>query len=139
MTKEELLKELQTGMYIALKPSDTHGIGVFAIVDIPKGCRNIFSIETGEWIKISFAEAATLPEHSREFIETYYLYDDGHYFIPGHGCKVIDMANYLNHSATSNIISIEEGRWFEAIRDIKKGEELFIDYGKIVEVEGYST
>jgi SET domain-containing protein len=125
---------LQHEMFVALKPSATHGIGVFAITDIPKGTRNIFSKETGGWIKLSLEEAEQLPEHSREFIGTYYLYDEQQYYIPDHGCKVMDMANYLNHSHTPNIISVEEGKWFEALRDISKGEELFINYEKIVDI-----
>jgi SET domain-containing protein len=139
MTKQELLHELQHQTWVALKPSATHGIGVFAIRDIPKGTRNIFSKDTGGYILVSFAEAEQLPPHARNFIETYYLYNETHYFIPSHGCKIMDMANYLNHSSTPNIVSVEEGLFFESIRDIKKGEELFVDYGEIVEgVEEYN-
>ncbi len=138
MTKQELLQELQHETYVTLKPSTTHGIGVFAIRDIPKGCRTIFSKDTGNYIQLSMAEVDKLPAHSKDFIETYYLYDADHYFIPTHGCKIMDMANYLNHSSSPNIISVEEGVWFEAIRDIKEGEELFVDYGGIVAgAEGY--
>jgi SET domain-containing protein len=43
--------------------------------------------------------------------------------------------NFLNHSDTPNVISINEGEFFEAIRDIKEGEELVIDYGEIVDGE----
>ena len=138
MTKQQLLQELQHETYAALKPSALHGIGVFAVRDIPKGCKNIFSKETGEWILLGMEEVAQLPAHSKDFIETYYLYDDAYYFVPAHGCKVMDMANYLNHSNTPNLISVQDGLFFEAIRDIKEGEELLIDYGSIVDgVEDY--
>lgn len=138
MTKEELLQELKHETFVALQPSGIHGIGVFAITDIPKGCRTLFSKNTGGWITLSFEEAEQLPAHSREFIETYYLYDEENYFIPDHGCKVMDMASYLNHSATPNIQSVNHGECFEALRDIKAGEELVVDYGEIVEgVEEY--
>ncbi len=137
MTKQELLTELRAEMFVCLKPSATHGIGVFALTDIPKGTKNLFSKDTGDWITLSFAEVAALPEHSREFIETYYLYDNENYFIPAHGTRVMDMASYLNHSSHPNIVSVEEGKWFEAIRDISKGEELLVDYGMIADVEGY--
>jgi SET domain-containing protein len=133
MTKQELLQELQHETWVALQPSAVHGIGVFAICDIPKGCSTIFSKETGEWIELSMAEAEQLPAHTREFIETYYLYDEHNYFIPAHGCKIMDMANYLNHSDKPNIISVAEGASFIALRDIKKGEELLVDYKAIVE------
>ena len=135
MTKEELLRELQQETYVMLKPSGIHGIGVFAIRDIPKGCRKMFSKDAGGWIRLSFSEVEELPEHARNFIETYYLFDETHYFIPGHGCKIMDMASYLNHSSSPNIVSVNEGEYFEAMRDIRPGEELFVDYGVIAGVE----
>lgn len=132
MTKEELLQELQHETWVALQPSPVHGIGVFALCDIPKGCKTIFSKNTGGWLKLSFEEVEQLPAHSKDLVETYYLYDSEQYFIPDHGCKVMDMANYLNHSSTPNIISVADGEYFEALRDIAKGEELLVNYGTIV-------
>ncbi len=137
MTKETLLKQLQQDTYVMLKPSPVHGIGVFAIRDIPKGCRTIFSSGVGEWIKLPIKEVEALPAHSRSLIETYCLYDEENYFVPDYGFKLMDLVLYLNHSATPNIISINEGEQFEALRDIKEGEEVLINYGSIVEVEGY--
>lgn len=133
MTKEELLNELKQETYASLKPSSIHGIGVFALCAIPKGCQTIFSKNTGGWITLSFAEAEQLPAHSKGFIETYYLYDAEHYFIPDHGCKVMDLASYLNHSNNPNLISVMDGAYFETIRNIQAGEELLIDYGSIVD------
>jgi len=138
MNKAELIHELQEEMMITLKPSGVHGIGVFAACDIPKGYKTLFSRNTGGWILLSFAEAEKLPPQAKEYIETYYLYDQENYFIPDYGCKIMDMANYLNHSNNPNIVSVNEGEYFETLRDIKQGEELFVDYGEIVEgVESY--
>ncbi|HEX2848803.1 MAG TPA: SET domain-containing protein [Chitinophagaceae bacterium] len=137
MTRDELLHELSQETYAALKPSAVHGIGVFAIRDIPKGCRTIFSRNVGEWVKLPVAEVEKLPEHSRSLIETYCLYDETDYYVPDYGFKVMDIVNYLNHSSDPNIISVNDGEYFEAVKDIPAGEELFVNYGKIVEVEGY--
>jgi SET domain-containing protein len=137
MTRDELLHELSQETYAALKPSAVHGIGVFAIRDIPKGCRTIFSRNVGEWIKLPIAEVEKLPEHSRSLIETYCLYDETDYYVPDYGFKVMDIVNYLNHSSDPNIISVNDGEYFEALKDIPAGKELFVDYGEIVEVEGY--
>ena len=137
MTKEELLKELSEETYVALKPSAVHGIGVFAITDIPKGCRDLFSKNVGNWIKVSIADVEKLPPHSRSLIETYCLYDEENYFVPDYGFKVMDLVNYLNHSSTPNIISVNDGEYFEAIVDIPAGDELLINYDEIVEAEGY--
>ena len=137
MIKEQLLNQLHADTYVMLKPSPVHGIGVFAIRDIPKGCRTIFSQGVGEWIKLSFAEVEQLPEHSRNLIETYCLYDDENYFVPDYGFKLMDLVLYLNHSAEPNVASVNEGEYFEALKDIKIDEELLVNYGSIVEVEGY--
>ena len=133
MTKEELLKELSHETYAALKPSAVHGIGVFAIRNIPKGCRTIFSRGVGEWIRLSMGDVEKLPEHSRSLIETYCLYDEDHYYVPDYGFKVMDIVNYLNHSSVPNIISVNDGEIFEALTDIPAGTELLVDYTKIAE------
>lgn len=137
MTKDQLLKELSANTWVMIRPSPIEGIGVFALQDIPKGCREMFSkpADDDEWINVSKKEVAALPVHARALIENYCLYDEQDYFIPGNGFKKMDLVNFLNHSDTPNIISINEGEFFEATRDIKKGEELLIDYGEIVDGE----
>ncbi|OSZ77843.1 hypothetical protein CAP36_15925 [Chitinophagaceae bacterium IBVUCB2] len=139
MPHKKLLEELQTETYVTLKGSPIHGIGVFAIMNIPKGTRNIFSKGMGEWIKVPISEVENLPEHSRSLIETYCLFDEENYFVPEYGFKMIDPVIYLNHSSTPNIISINDGEEFEAIVDILPGQELLINYGSIVDgMEGYN-
>jgi SET domain-containing protein len=133
MTKEQLLQELSHETYVALKPSAVHGIGVFAIVDIPKGCRKIFSKGVGEWVKLPIADVEKLPGHSRSLIETYCLYDEDHYYVPDYGFKVMDIVNYLNHSSAPNIASVNEGEDFEAMVDIPAGTELLVDYTRLAD------
>jgi SET domain-containing protein len=133
MNKEALLKELANSTYVMIKPSPLHGIGVFAIRAIPKGTKNIFSKGVGDWIKVSKEEVGTLPQHSKDLIENHCLFDEDFYFIPDYGFKLVDLVIYLNHSETPNVISLNDGEEFEAIRDIACGEELLVDYGTIVE------
>jgi len=133
MKKEALLKQLQSQTYVMIKPSPLHGIGVFAIRDIPKGTKNIFSEGFGDWIQVSKEEVEALPKHSRDLIENHCLFDDNNYFIPEYGFKLVDLVIYLNHSDTPNVISLNEGEQFEALIDIKEGQELLVDYGTIVE------
>jgi SET domain-containing protein len=132
MDKHTLLKELRDNLFIMLKPSRIAGIGVFAIADIKKGQRNIFSNDKSEWLKISREEIATLPQHSQKVVENYCLYDDENYYVPENAFKVVDLVMFLNHSDDPNIISINDGEDFEAIKDIPEGTELLIDYGGIV-------
>jgi SET domain-containing protein len=133
MNKEALLNELANTTYVMIKPSPLHGIGVFAIRDIPKGTSNIFSKGVGDWIKVSKEEVDALPQHSKDLIENHCLFDEDFYFIPDYGFKLVDLVIYLNHSETPNVISLNDGEEFEAIRDIANGEELLVDYGTIVE------
>lgn len=135
MTKEQLLHELRQETYVTIKPSPLHGNGVYAICPIPKGCRNMFSTGIGEFIKIERKEIDALPTHSRFLVETYCLFDENYYWVPEYGFKVMDVSLYLNHSDTPNIISINDGEFFETLRNIEVGEELLIDYGTIVESE----
>lgn len=87
----------------------------------------------GEWIKLPITEVEKLPEHSRSLIETYCLYDEQNYFVPDYGFKVIDPVIYLNHSSSPNIMSVNDGEYFEALRDISPGEELFVNYQELAE------
>ena len=134
MNRGELLNELISNTWVMIKPSPIEGIGVFALQDIPKGCRSMFSKATADeqWITISKTEVENLPEHAKALIENYCLYDADNYFVPDYGFKKMDLVNFLNHSDEPNIISLNDGEFFEAIKDIKQGEELVIDYGGIV-------
>jgi len=140
MTKEALLEQLKDDTYVMLQPSGIHGIGVFAIRPIPKGCRTIFSTGVGEWIKLPVADVEQLPPSSKNLVETYCLFDEENYYVPDYGFKVMDLVNYLNHSYNPNIISVNNGEVFEALTDIQTGEELMVNYGHIVEgMEDYGT
>ena len=132
MPQIKLLHELRNQTYVMLKSSPVHGIGVFAIEHIPKGCRNIFSKGIEEWIKLPITEVEALPEHSRSLIETYCLFDEENYFVPESGFKMIDPVIYLNHSSNPNIISVNDGEQFEALVDIAPGQELLVNYGHLV-------
>jgi SET domain-containing protein len=131
--KDKLLQQLHQHTFAMLKPSPLHGIGVFAITAIKKGERKIFSDHESEWIEISKEEVDALPQHARSLVENHCLFNETHYYVPEYGFKIFDLAVYLNHSDQPNLISINDGEYFEAIRDIEAGEELLIDYGTIVD------
>lgn len=131
--RERLLQDLRQHTFAILKPSPLHGIGVFAVAPIKKGERNIFSNSDTEWIEVSKEEVDELPKPSRDLIENHCLFNDTHYYIPEYGFKIFDLAVFLNHADNPNLVSINDGEFFEAVRDIEVGEELLIDYGAIVD------
>lgn len=135
MTKEHLINELSRNTYVMLKPSPLEGVGVFAVRDIPTGCRDIFSKPdpNDTWIRVSKKEVELLPPHAKFMVENYCLFDKDSYFVPDHGFKKMDVSLFINHSDVPNIKSINDGDYFETIRHINEGEELLLDYGDIVE------
>jgi SET domain-containing protein len=134
---ELLLHELANNTYVALRPSPVAGIGVFAIRPIRKGCRDMFSKPNPaeQWQTLTHAQVKALPEHARALVENFCLFDETVYYVPQQGFKALDISLFLNHADVPNIQSIDDGNYFEALRDISAGEELFLDYGKIVDCD----
>ena len=134
ITKEILLDELTQHTYVMLRPSMIAGIGVFALRPIPRGCREMFSKPDPKevWITLTKLEVENLPSHARELVENYCLFDANQYYVPQRGFKSLDVSLFLNHSDKPNIISIEDGNYFETLCAISPGEELLIDYGTLV-------
>ena len=112
MNKKDLLFELSNNTYATLKPSGIHGIGVFAICDIPKGTKNIFSSDKSEWHKVEKKEVDALPGHAKALVENHCLYDEDHYFIPEYGFKVFIIFEQIitqigaEHRRRHNIFSL---------------------------------
>jgi len=88
-----------------------------------------------QWITLSKKEVDALPAHAKLLIENYCLFDEEQYYVPEKGFKALDVSLFLNHSETPNVISIDDGNYFETLREIAEGEELLIDYGTIVDGE----
>ena len=86
-----------------------------------------------EYLEILKTEIDLLPAHAKNLVVNYCLYDDKNYFVPAQGFKKMDLVSFINHSDMPNIISINEGEYFEALRDIESGEELLVDYGELVD------
>jgi SET domain-containing protein len=118
--------------YILKKRSSVHGYGIFAKKDIPKGVKVIEYI--GE--KITKTEAdrrgPRLVQYAKSHKEqgAVYIFElNKRYDIDGH--VSYNTAKYINHSCDPNCeVEIIRGHiWIISLRDIKKGEELFYNYG----------
>jgi SET domain-containing protein len=130
MSKKQLLDEIKN-TWVKLSPSKLHGIGVFAIRPIPKGCRDMFSRDQGEWTKIPKGDIERMPAYAKRMIKNYCTYDEKYYYVEKSGFKKMDLVCYINHSDTPNIAPVNNGEYFEAVRNIKAGEEILIDYAQI--------
>jgi len=117
------------GVYARLKPSNIHGVGVFAICDIPKGTY-LFSEDESEliWTTKKALKLDEMPKEIRQLYDQFCLIKDKGVT---YGCprnfNLMTIAWYLNHSKTPNVGS-DKDYTFYALRDIKKDEELTADY-----------
>lgn len=114
---------MTTEFSFVLKPSE-HGVGVFAVHDISKGEHlRLFPNESEPRTCV----ANQVPELFQEYClgrgETLLCPED-------FGCMSIGW--YLNHSSNPNAVPDEELRWY-ALRDIRAGEEIVIDYNSLKE------
>ncbi len=123
----ELLNHLNEQVYCKLGPSPVHGIGVFAIRTIEKGCFPLRTLVQHEDINIDPEEIRQLPPALRKLIDTFCYVDDKRVEIPSMGLNTMHISLYLNHDKNPNLHFNADGELF-AIRRIRSGEELFIDY-----------
>ena len=86
-------------------------------------------------MELSKKEVAELRPESKDLVETYCLFDRDRYYVPANGFKEMDLSLFLNHDDKPNVRSVNGGAFFEAIRDIEKGEEITIDYGELCEYD----
>lgn len=114
-------------MILELRPSGIHGVGVFTYKKISKGLIiPLFEEDDYRYIKRSQIKKTRLP---LSFIEKYSIqYKDG-YSSPKNFHRM-SIGWYLNHSDTPNAFCDENYDFF-ALRDIKKNEEITVDYDKL--------
>ena len=144
--REIVLENLEK-TYIRIQPSfmpdgSSRGVGVFAIRDIPKGT-SVFKIIAEDkngnlpgWYILKKEDFDTLSPEVKEMVETFCTKKDGVFSVPKEGFWIMDLVNYLNDSEgkeDANIESVDDGVMFLTKRDVKKGEELLINYEEITE------
>ena len=136
--KKELINNLLNDVYCRIKPSKKHGVGVFAIKDIPKGT-NPFKVTGSECTKerilnITTDELKNLNPEVKKMIEDFYHKENDVYGIPYKGLNSNNISYYMNTSKKPNIGFISKKKCsmvvFVSLKNIKKGEELLIDYDK---------
>jgi len=131
MTQKEFLDDLRRNIYCRLQPSRVHGIGIFAIRDIPKGTDPFPGCRVARWRAVSLKKLladSAIPEDVKKFALAIYPVRGKTLYVPDHSLNAIDVSYFLNHSGRPNVAARADGNRFAALRDIKKDEELFSDY-----------
>jgi len=131
---KEILERLEKQSYCRIQPSKTHGVGVFAIKEIPSGVSPWFTPNHhffGGTIRISSNEIGKLDEPVRQMLLDYNLVSDKGLFVHPCELEILHITQFLNASKDPNLdVSLEREDPFKTIREIKIGEELTVDYQK---------
>ena len=128
MNRRQLLETLFERNYCRLRPSPIHGVGVFAVRDIPAGVDPFDGCFRGQSIRLREADLAGLHPGVRAMVDDYFVRQDGVVWACARGLNGIDLQFYLNHSAQPNVLARDGGSWFETARAIRADEELTVDY-----------
>lgn len=119
-----------TGRRIQTRVSNVHGKGVFAVQDLAEGETLIEYV--GE--VVTWKEALRRHPHDpKDPNHTFYFHiDEKHVIDAKYGGN---SSRWINHSCNPNCEADEQdGRVFiKALRNIKAGDELFYDYGLIID------
>jgi len=130
--KKQLINNLTNDVYCRIMPSKIHGVGVFAIKDIPKG---IDPFKTTNNIKYNSIELydqdiKDLDINVKKMLDDFFGKECT--YVPLNGLNSLDISFYMNSTENPNIDTIDDEKSeyfvFRTNRDIKKGEELFIKY-----------
>ncbi len=132
--KKVLLDHLVQDVFCRLGVSPLHGVGVFAIRPIAKGLNPLRSRVKHREIKFTQDEIKVLPPGVRKQIEMFCYYDEDGVMISTMGMNTMDFAIYVNHSKQPNLRMYKDGS-FEALRPIRIGEELTMDYDHSFDAE----
>lgn len=118
--------------YVVIKNSKIHNKGIFAKKFIPKGTRII------EYVGNKITKSASEKIAEKQYEKSQKNSSEGAVYIfelnkkyDINGNVSWNKAKYINHSCSPNCeVEIIRGKiWVIALKDIKKGEELFYNYG----------
>ena len=151
--KQKLIENLRNQVFCRIGPSHIHGVGVFAIRDIPKGAELFKTsnnsmgenrVEGDDIIDLSEEDLKGLEEEVINVIKSNFVKCHlGTYSLPEGGPNDLFWGYYINHSSLPNLtfkVDEEDKRGFVKFvtsRDVKKGEELTQDYNLLSQDKGF--
>ena len=123
-------------VYTRLKPSKIHGVGVFAIRDIPANIP-VFNPEepVEEEFIVSKKEVKKLDPEIQKLYQDFCV-DQGDCFNGPDNFDWVMVAWYVNHSKNPNVKYYDDN--FVSIRKIEKGEEITADYSTYSDEPDYN-
>ncbi|MDD3284895.1 MAG: SET domain-containing protein [Patescibacteria group bacterium] len=127
--QKELLLEKLKNTYCRLRYSKIHGVGVYAVRDIPKNTNPFQSVKKEKWYKFKMEELKKLDKEVLKMIDDFFVIEkDNTVSIPEYGLNGMDIQFFPNNSDKPNLYTKDDSETFLTLRKIKKGEELTVSY-----------
>ena len=126
MLPADIIAEAHNDIYCKLAPSPIHGVGVFAIKDIPPN--TIIFRHSTEFIKIDCKFLRRVDEEVSDLYKSMLRHNDDYIYIPVKGFNSINMSFYVNHHHLPTARYDIENSFIVSKSKIKKGEEITINY-----------
>ena len=114
------------GVLTRIRPSSIHGVGVFAIRDIPEGTY-LFSEDNSKVVWVDKSEFTFESEEVRLLYKDFCIIKKDKYGCPDN-FNNLNVGWYLNESKDGPNVRCNDEYDFYALRDLKKDEELTVDY-----------
>lgn len=115
-------KELNDTVKLTIKPSDIHGVGVFAIRDIKKD-EDLHTHGSPQKVLYRPKDLKGLNKEVKDLIlQRWLMAEKGGTFLNPH--DDVWLNSFINHSCEPNMDKYND----KAMRDIEKGEEITINY-----------
>lgn len=109
--------------YFRIQRSPLHGVGLFAIRDIPKNFKLFKNLDDkGKFIDEKFIKNIQV----KKLLDDYYCAPEGKLFVPDKFLP--SWIYYINHSNNENIFLNNKTGWYYTKKIIKAGEELLQNY-----------
>ena len=137
--KSKLINHLKNDIYCRIGLSKVHGVGVIAIKDIPKGINPFKNLSTEKEtiIELTDKDLKDLDNGTKQVLKDFFGQGNSNsYEVLYSGPNYINISYYLNHSLTPNLELVPNNKSsyldFRTNTNIKKGEELFINYNDYI-------
>tara|TARA_B100000963_G_scaffold18275_1_gene13977 strand:- start:1687 stop:2079 length:393 start_codon:yes stop_codon:yes gene_type:complete len=117
-------------IYVRIQPSEIHGVGVFAIKDIPSNY-TIFK-STCTYIKTSLNGLKNLSEAEKSYYKDFFVREDESIYLPSIHPQNLDISFFMNHDSINPNVKYDfDLDSFVTLTDIKPGTELVYDYSSV--------
>ena len=127
--KRRILEHLENNIYCRLKPSNLHGVGVFAIRKIPKNTNPFKEFGRNVKLIIPKSELNGIDENVKKLLSDFMVNSEDKQMILLNSMSQSHYKYYLNTGIDPNVTYLIN-ETYKTIRDIDMNEELIMNYEK---------